>query len=183
MLAEFRVIPVGGSQPFVRLIADLLPILAETNLQYQVHAMGTTVEGDLDAILELVRRCHAELRKHADRVLIELSLDDRQGAEGARWRAASSTCAGSAAGRWSDSRGRLRASAIQGRALVLPAAHHTAAGESARALRHHRGLTLVSVALVVDDHPVARRAECMGAGGVRVEHGEGPALALEVEHR
>lgn len=82
MLAEFRVIPVGGSQPFVRLIADLLPILAETNLQYQVHAMGTTVEGDLDAILELVRRCHAELRKHADRVLIELSLDDRQGAEG-----------------------------------------------------------------------------------------------------
>jgi uncharacterized protein YqgV (UPF0045/DUF77 family) len=66
----------------VRLIADLLPILAESPLQYELHAMGTTVEGDLDAILDLVRRCHQELRKHAERVLIELSVDDRAGSEG-----------------------------------------------------------------------------------------------------
>jgi uncharacterized protein (TIGR00106 family) len=82
MLAELRVTPVGAGTPFVRLIADLLPILAESPLQYQVHAMGTTVEGDLDAILGLVGRCHAEVRKHADRVLIELSIDDRAGVEG-----------------------------------------------------------------------------------------------------
>ena len=82
MLAELRVTPVGTGVPFVRLVADLLPILAESDLQYQVHAMGTTVEGDLAGILALVRRCHEEMRKHADRVLIELSLDDRAGAEG-----------------------------------------------------------------------------------------------------
>jgi uncharacterized protein YqgV (UPF0045/DUF77 family) len=44
--------------------------------------MGTTLEGELDAILALVRRCHEEVRKHADRVLLELSLDDRTSAEG-----------------------------------------------------------------------------------------------------
>jgi uncharacterized protein YqgV (UPF0045/DUF77 family) len=44
--------------------------------------MGTTVEGELDEILDLLRRCHAEVRKHSDRVLIELSIDDRAGAEG-----------------------------------------------------------------------------------------------------
>jgi uncharacterized protein (TIGR00106 family) len=82
MLAELRITPVGAQTPFVRLIADLLPILAESPLQYRVHAMGTTLEGDLDAILDLVRRCHEELRKHADRILIELSVDDRRGAEG-----------------------------------------------------------------------------------------------------
>ncbi|HSI98425.1 MAG TPA: MTH1187 family thiamine-binding protein [Gaiellaceae bacterium] len=82
MLAELRITPVGARTPFVRLIADLLPILAESPLQYRVHAMGTTLEGDLDAILDLVRRCHEELRKHADRVLVELSVDDRAGAEG-----------------------------------------------------------------------------------------------------
>jgi DNA polymerase (family 10) len=82
MVAELRVTPVGARVPFVRLIADLLPILDESPLQYELHAMGTTVEGEIDAILELVRRCHHELRKHAERVLIELSIDDRAGAEG-----------------------------------------------------------------------------------------------------
>jgi uncharacterized protein (TIGR00106 family) len=82
VLAELRVTPIGGKTSFARLIADLVPILAESPLQYQMHAMGTTLEGDLEPILELVRRSHEEARKHADRVLIELSLDDRASAEG-----------------------------------------------------------------------------------------------------
>jgi uncharacterized protein (TIGR00106 family) len=82
MIAELRVTPVGARVSFVRLIAEVLPILVESPLQYELHAMGTTVEGDLDAILDLVRHCHQELRKHAERVLIELSIDDRAGSEG-----------------------------------------------------------------------------------------------------
>jgi uncharacterized protein (TIGR00106 family) len=82
MLAELRLTPVGTSTPFVRLVADLLPILGESRLQYRVHPMGTTVEGELDAILDLVHRCHEEARKRAERVLIEISIDDRAGAEG-----------------------------------------------------------------------------------------------------
>lgn len=82
MLAELRVTPVRPGTSFARLIADLLPILAESPLQYQVHAMGTTLEGELEPILEVVRRCHEEARAHADRVLIELSIDDRATAEG-----------------------------------------------------------------------------------------------------
>jgi hypothetical protein len=30
----------------------------------------------------VLRRCHAEVRKHSDRALIELSIDDRAGEEG-----------------------------------------------------------------------------------------------------
>jgi uncharacterized protein (TIGR00106 family) len=82
MLAELRLTPVGSRVSFARLVADVLPILAASPLQYQVHAMGTSLEGELDAILSLVRSCHEELRKHADRVLIELSIDDRSAAEG-----------------------------------------------------------------------------------------------------
>lgn len=77
MLAELRVTPAGSKISFSRLIASLVPILAESPLQYQVHAMGTTLEGELSAILALVQRAHVEARKHADRVLIELSIDDR----------------------------------------------------------------------------------------------------------
>ena len=82
MLAELRVTPIGSRITFAQLIADLIPVLAESPLQYQVHAMGTTLEGGLEPILEVVRRSHEEARKHADRVLIELSIDDRTGAEG-----------------------------------------------------------------------------------------------------
>lgn len=82
MLAELRVTPVGGSAPFPRLVADVLPILRESPLQYQVHAMGTTLEGELEDILAVVRRCHEALRGEAERVLIELSVDDRADADG-----------------------------------------------------------------------------------------------------
>ena len=82
MLAELRLTPVGSRISFARLVADVVPILAESPLQYQLHAMGTTLEGSLEAILDVVRRCHEELRKHADRVLIELAIDDRTAVEG-----------------------------------------------------------------------------------------------------
>jgi uncharacterized protein (TIGR00106 family) len=82
MLAELRLTPVDSEVSFARLIADLVPILAESPLQYRVHAMGTTLEGGMDEILGVVRRCHEESRRHADRVLLELSIDDRAGADG-----------------------------------------------------------------------------------------------------
>jgi uncharacterized protein (TIGR00106 family) len=82
LLAELRVTPVDSKTSFARIVADIVPILAQSPLQYQVHAMGTTLEGELDAILEVVRQCHRALRREADRVLIELSLDDRTAAEG-----------------------------------------------------------------------------------------------------
>jgi uncharacterized protein (TIGR00106 family) len=82
MIAELRLTPVSSGTPFARLVADILPILVESPLQYQVHAMGTTLEGELEPILDVLRRCHEVLRKHANRVLLELSIDDRQASEG-----------------------------------------------------------------------------------------------------
>jgi uncharacterized protein (TIGR00106 family) len=82
MLAELRVTPVGADTSFAQLVADLVPVLDASPLQYRMHAMGTTVEGELDPILDLVRHCHEEARKHSGRVLIELALDDRTTARG-----------------------------------------------------------------------------------------------------
>ena len=82
MLGELRVTPIGTPEAFARIVADVTRVVSEGDLQYRVHAMGTTVEGELDEILDLVRRCHLEVRKHSDRTLIELSIDDRAGAEG-----------------------------------------------------------------------------------------------------
>ena len=77
MLAELRLTPVDSNVSFARLIADLVPILADSPIQYRVHAMGTTLEGGIDEILGVVRRCHEASRARAERVLLELSIDDR----------------------------------------------------------------------------------------------------------
>jgi uncharacterized protein (TIGR00106 family) len=82
MLAELRITPLAPEADFARHVATVVEVLATTRLHYQVHAMGTTLEGELEEILDLVRRCHGGLRKHASRVLIELSIDDRAGKEG-----------------------------------------------------------------------------------------------------
>jgi uncharacterized protein YqgV (UPF0045/DUF77 family) len=82
MLGELRVTPVGSRDDFAHVVAGVVRIVSESDLQYPVHAMGTTVEGELDPILDLTRRCHAEVRKHSERVLLELAIDDRAGAQG-----------------------------------------------------------------------------------------------------
>jgi len=82
MLADLRITPIGDERDFPRLVADVVRVIAESRLQYMVHSMGTTIEGELSEILEAVQSCHAELRKHCDRILIELTIDDRSGAEG-----------------------------------------------------------------------------------------------------
>jgi uncharacterized protein (TIGR00106 family) len=82
MIAEIRITPVGGKIAFPRLIAEVVDELAQTPLLYQVNAMGTAVEGSLDQILTAFQRIHEVARKQADRVLMELAIDDREGAEG-----------------------------------------------------------------------------------------------------
>jgi len=82
MLADLRITPIGGERDFPSLVADVVRVISESRLQYMVHSMGTTIEGDLVEILAAVQNCHAELRKHCNRILIELSVDDRSGAEG-----------------------------------------------------------------------------------------------------
>jgi len=82
MLAELRITPLASEAEFARQVAAVVDLLRQTRLHYQVHAMGTTLEGELDEILDLVRRCHGVLRKHSERILIELSIDDHAGREG-----------------------------------------------------------------------------------------------------
>jgi uncharacterized protein (TIGR00106 family) len=82
MLAELRITPVQVKSDFVSEVAAVVRVLAGTKLRYQVHAMGTSLEGDLPEILEAVRRCHEEVRQISSRTLIELSIDDRDAPDG-----------------------------------------------------------------------------------------------------
>ncbi len=76
MLMELTVIPLGRGQSLSAGLAPLIKMIDASGLDYQVTAFGTMVEGSLDQLLDLSRRCHLEARKQADRVLTSLKLDD-----------------------------------------------------------------------------------------------------------
>lgn len=82
MIAEFSVVPVGGGEELAGPVAALVDLIDRSGLPYQLTAMGTLVEGDWDAVLDLVKACHDRMRRDFPRVLTRISVDDRQGAAG-----------------------------------------------------------------------------------------------------
>jgi uncharacterized protein (TIGR00106 family) len=75
--------PIGTATPSVsRYVAGVQRILRESGLVHQLTAMGTIIEGDLDAVLAVVRRMHeAPFQDGAVRVSTLLKIDDRRDKE------------------------------------------------------------------------------------------------------
>jgi uncharacterized protein (TIGR00106 family) len=75
--------PIGTGSPSVsRYVAGVQRILARSGLVHQLTAMGTIVEGDLDAILAVVREMHeAPFHEGAVRVSTLIKIDDRRDKE------------------------------------------------------------------------------------------------------
>lgn len=72
--------PLGtATTSLSRYVAGVERILRESGLSHQLTAMGTIIEGDLDAILTVVRRMHeAPFASGALRVSTLIKVDDRR---------------------------------------------------------------------------------------------------------
>ena len=58
MLAELSVLPLDkGGQGLSRYVADSIKIIEESGLDYEVHALGTLIEGPADKVFEVIRKC------------------------------------------------------------------------------------------------------------------------------
>lgn len=83
MIVEFSVAPVGTGVSMSEQVARCLDLVDRSGLDYRLTPMGTIVEGDWEALLELIRRCHFAVREGAPRVLTTIRIDDRRDVEGA----------------------------------------------------------------------------------------------------
>lgn len=72
-------LPLGTGSPGVgKYLEPVIEVIKASGLKYHVCPMGTVVEGSLEEILELVKKCHeATLNAGAKRVVINLKTDDR----------------------------------------------------------------------------------------------------------
>ena len=82
MLASFSVLPVGVGEALSEEVARIIAIIDESGLDYRLGAMGTTVEGSEDEVMNLIMKCHRAARDRASRVLTSITIDDREGATG-----------------------------------------------------------------------------------------------------
>ncbi len=81
VLVEFSVVPIGSGVSVSPQVARVLKIVAESGLSYKANPMGTVLEGDWDSVMAVVRKCHAEVMRDAERAITSITVDDRKGKE------------------------------------------------------------------------------------------------------
>lgn len=77
MLAEFSIIPVGSGVSISEHVAKAAKIIDESGLDYRINSMATVVEGGIDEIFALIKKCHQAVMKDAGRVFVSITIDDR----------------------------------------------------------------------------------------------------------
>ncbi len=84
VVAELTIVPLGTASPSLSAyVADVEGVLRSVvGLKVMLTPMATVLEGELDLILETVRRVHElPFRMGARRVSTRLSIDDRRDKE------------------------------------------------------------------------------------------------------
>ncbi|MCS7249519.1 MAG: MTH1187 family thiamine-binding protein [candidate division WOR-3 bacterium] len=78
-IVDISVVPIGTGTPSVsNFVKEAIEIIKKSGLKYQVNPMGTTIEGDLVKILDLVKVIHQHyFVLGAQRILTTIRIDER----------------------------------------------------------------------------------------------------------
>lgn len=79
-IVEFTIVPLGtGDTSISAYVADCHKVLLASKLNYELTAMGTIVEGELDEIMAVIMRMHeVPFANKAKRVSTTIKIDDRR---------------------------------------------------------------------------------------------------------
>ena len=83
MLIAFSVTPLGVGEDVGEIVAEAVRVVRASGLPNQTDAMFTTIEGEWDECLDVVRRATDAVAARAPRVSLVLKADLRPGVTGA----------------------------------------------------------------------------------------------------
>lgn len=83
MLVAFSVTPLGVGEEVAEYVADAVRVVRESGLPNKTDAMFTTVEGEWDEVMDVVKRAVGVVAAKAPRVGLTLKADLRPGVTGA----------------------------------------------------------------------------------------------------
>jgi uncharacterized protein (TIGR00106 family) len=78
VLLDFRIFPIGQGVSLSFYVAKSLDIIDRSGLDYRCHAMGTTLEGEFDAVMGVVKECFEAMAGECDRVACSIEIDYRK---------------------------------------------------------------------------------------------------------
>ncbi|MDR3671530.1 MAG: MTH1187 family thiamine-binding protein [Holophaga sp.] len=58
VIVDFTVVPVGTGLSLSPYVAEVERVLRASGLPHELHANGTNVEGEWDAVMATIRACH-----------------------------------------------------------------------------------------------------------------------------
>jgi uncharacterized protein (TIGR00106 family) len=82
VLLEMSIVPMGVGESVSAYVAEGVELLDQLGRDYELHALGTIVEGELPAVLALMQQCIEKMMEHSNRVTCSAKLDFRQGKSG-----------------------------------------------------------------------------------------------------
>lgn len=77
VIAEFVLESIEGEDHLSEAIADIVRTLKREGLDHQVTTSGTTIQGELNTVLDCIARCHEHLGEADRRVKSLVNLDTK----------------------------------------------------------------------------------------------------------
>lgn len=82
VLLEFSMYPTDKGESVSDYVKRSLEIIDDSGLPYKLGPMGTCVEGEIDEVMDLVRRCFERMSADCNRVACVMKFDYRKGYRG-----------------------------------------------------------------------------------------------------
>jgi uncharacterized protein (TIGR00106 family) len=82
VLLEFSMSPLNKGESVSQYVARSLDIIEASGLDYRLHAMGTIIEGEIDDVLDVLRKCFKVMSMDCDRVTCSAKFDYRRDYQG-----------------------------------------------------------------------------------------------------
>jgi uncharacterized protein (TIGR00106 family) len=83
MLVAFSVTPLGVGDAVGEYVAEAVRVVRDSGLPNHTDAMFTTIEGDWDEVMDVVKKAVVAVSQRAPRVSLVLKADVRPGVTGA----------------------------------------------------------------------------------------------------
>ncbi len=80
MLAAFSITPIGAGESVGAAVAEAVRVVRASGLPNRTDAMFTTVEGEWDEVMAVLRDAVDAVARHAPRVSVVVKMDVRPGA-------------------------------------------------------------------------------------------------------
>jgi uncharacterized protein (TIGR00106 family) len=78
VIVDLCVVPIGVGVSLSTYVAACEKLLAQSTLVYNLHANGTNIEGDWDAVFAVVKQCHEVVHQMgAPRIFTTLKVGTR----------------------------------------------------------------------------------------------------------